>query len=177
MCEAGSQKGLLNNDSRHTTWNGKFWLSWVKVQVHHLSKHRQASIDQEPDKGWFSHALSTTHHSAYCIFNTHKYIIRKATRTSYTNKLYICACMRAHTHINARHTYLPSNELGYVEHIFSLFLKRSPPPLWISCTSSISHVENKFLRTEIFPLVPKHDITILTEEITLCFINYVPWAM
>jgi len=31
-----------------------------------------------------------------------------------------------HTHSNARHTNLPSNELGYIEHIFSLFLKRSP---------------------------------------------------
>jgi hypothetical protein len=50
VCEAGSQKGLLNNDSRHTTWNGKFWLSWVKVQTQHLSKHWQASIDQEPGK-------------------------------------------------------------------------------------------------------------------------------
>ena len=83
--------------------------------------------------------------------------------------IYACTC----THNNARHTYLPSNELGYIEHIFSLFHKRSPPPR-IPCTSSTSHVQNKFLGTEIFPLVPKHGDTILTEEIPLCFINYVP---
>lgn len=73
------------------------------------------------------------------------------------------------THSNAGHIYiyLAMNQVMQNTHFHCFSI--SPP--WISCTSSTSHVENKCLRTEIFPLVPKHGDTILTEDIPLCFIN------
>lgn len=70
MCEAWSQKRLLNNDSRHTTWNGELWLTWIKVQAQHLSEQWQAPIHQEPNKGRLADPFSTTYHSTRWFFNT-----------------------------------------------------------------------------------------------------------
>jgi hypothetical protein len=39
MCEAWSQKWMFNNDSRHAARNGELWLTRIKVQAQHLSKH------------------------------------------------------------------------------------------------------------------------------------------
>jgi hypothetical protein len=72
MCEAWSQKRLLNNDSRHATWNGELWLTRIKVQAQHLPEHWKAPIHQEPDKGWLADPFSTTYHSTCWFFNTEK---------------------------------------------------------------------------------------------------------